>query len=82
MNDFRALGDPEFEISRRGYDREQVDADLAEVRAELARLQSQLTEAAVIRAMAAIPSPSRPNSIACPKKSSRLSEQLERRPKG
>jgi len=46
MNDFRALGDPEFEISRRGYDREQVDSHLAEIRAELTRLQSLLTESA------------------------------------
>jgi hypothetical protein len=46
MNDFRALGDPEFEISRRGYDREQVDSHLAEIRAELTRLQGLLTESA------------------------------------
>ncbi|NNF87600.1 MAG: hypothetical protein HKO82_14990 [Acidimicrobiia bacterium] len=46
MNDFRALEDPEFEISRRGYDREQVDAHLAEITSELARLRDLLAEQA------------------------------------
>ena len=44
MNDFRDLEPVEFEIARRGYDRDQVDAHLAELRAELQRLQSQLAD--------------------------------------
>lgn len=40
MDDFRDLGDIEFEIARRGYDREQVDAYIAELRAEISQLQS------------------------------------------
>lgn len=44
MDDFRDLSEVEFEIARRGYDREQVDAHLAELRAELTRLK-KLAEA-------------------------------------
>ena len=40
MDDFRDFDDVEFEIARRGYDRDQVDAHLAQVRAEIARLQN------------------------------------------
>jgi DivIVA domain-containing protein len=44
MNDFRDLDGVEFEISRRGYDREEVDAHLRELRAELARLHGLLDQ--------------------------------------
>ncbi|MDH3540501.1 MAG: DivIVA domain-containing protein [Acidimicrobiia bacterium] len=47
MNDFRDLGNHEFEVTRRGYDREQVDLALAELRAEVSRLESQLSDAVV-----------------------------------
>lgn len=57
MNDFRVLGDPEFEISRRGYDREQVDSHLAEIHAELTRLRSLLVEPATEPSDGSYPEP-------------------------
>jgi DivIVA domain-containing protein len=46
MNDFRDLAEVEFEISRRGYDREEVDSYLRELRAELTRLRGLLDDTA------------------------------------
>lgn len=57
MNDFRDLAEPEFEVTRRGYDREQVDSVLSELRAELARLQAQLAEPSVVPGDGSYPEP-------------------------
>ncbi|MBT8215282.1 MAG: hypothetical protein HKN74_09030 [Acidimicrobiia bacterium] len=57
MNDFRDLDPVEFEIARRGYDRDQVDAHLGELRAELRKLHAQLADPSELPGDGSYPEP-------------------------